>query len=353
MARRPPHPATQARPTLPLLFLLLSLLLLPTDATSLVPIVIMHGMGVRRLQQTTHPPSSLSHSLCAFAYAFPPTQDRAEAPGMTQLNAAIAEHLNHSTPVVNIGLGHGAQDMLSSFFLTMNEQTDLFAQAVQADPRLAEGFDAISLSQGSLLIRAYIQRYNDPPVRRWISIHGPLLGVAGLPQCDMERALCDKVDALVGLGADTSFVQAHLAQANYLRDPNHLEAYLKHNIFLPYLNHEVPATAASAHYPLSLAATLEALVLVKADGDSEVYPNESEWFGYFADDSVDVVLPMRATPFYRSDAFGLRTLDQQGKVFWERTPGDHLEFDEAWLLGLIDTHFVRSSGLLEAEKEGA
>lgn len=64
------------------------------------------------------------------------------------------------------------------------------------------------------------------------------IGVAGLPSCNMTRDICDKVDELVQLGAYTPFVQEHLAQANYLRDPMNLEKYRDRNIFLPDVNNE-------------------------------------------------------------------------------------------------------------------
>ena len=365
----------------------------------LLPIVLVHGMG-----------------------------DHATAEGMQRLNAVLAEHVNHSRPILNLALGNGGvEDMLASFFLTMNEQTDALIRVVQSNPLLSNGFHAITLSQGSLLLRAYIQQCNSPPVSRWISMHGPLMGVAGLPGCEAtDREVCARLDGLVALGAATAFVQQRLAQANYYRDPLRLEAYRAHNIYLPFLNHEEeeekeeedteerrreserlmagaglrkgaavrsetdggeivssfssftssfsssspssspssPATRSSSNtgtssstgptttahsrpsYPLSLSATLEALILVKAEADTEVFPNESEWFGYFADGSLDTILPMRATSFYldEKDALGLRALDEAGKIFLESTLGDHLRFTDAFLLGLVDRYITAPEG---------
>jgi len=364
----------------------------------LLPIVLVHGMG-----------------------------DHATAEGMQRLNAVLAEHVNHSRPIMNLALGNGGvEDMLASFFLTMNEQTDALIRVVQSNPLLSNGFHAITLSHGSLLLRAYIQQCNSPPVSRWISMHGPLMGVAGLPGCEAtDREVCARVDGLVALGAATAFVQQRLAQANYYRDPLRLEAYRAHNIFLPFLNHEeeeekeeedteerrreseglkagaglrkgaavrsdtdggeivslssftssssssspssspsspatrsnsntgtssstAPTTTASSpsSYPLSLSATLEALILVKAEADTEVFPNESEWFGHFADGSLDTILPMRATSFYldEKDALGLRALDEAGRIFLKSTPGDHLQFTDAFLLGLVDRYITGPEG---------
>jgi hypothetical protein len=58
-----------------------------------------------------------------------------------------------------------------------------------------------------------------PRVRRWISIHGPLLGVAGLPGCNRTRvALCNDLDSLVDVAAYSRIAQAHLAQVHNCRN---------------------------------------------------------------------------------------------------------------------------------------
>jgi palmitoyl-protein thioesterase len=46
---------------------------------------------------------------------------------------------------------------------------DEFAATVRADPQLAKGFNLIGHSQGGLIARAYIERYNDPPVHNFIT----------------------------------------------------------------------------------------------------------------------------------------------------------------------------------------
>lgn len=44
---------------------------------------------------------------------------------------------------------------------------DEFAKTVQSDPKLAGGFNVVGLSQGGLVVRGYIQQYNNPPVYDW------------------------------------------------------------------------------------------------------------------------------------------------------------------------------------------
>jgi palmitoyl-protein thioesterase len=52
------------------------------------------------------------------------------------------------------------------------EQVDAFAKVVQADAKLAGGFNVVGLSQGGLIVRAYVQQVNNPPVYNLVSICG-------------------------------------------------------------------------------------------------------------------------------------------------------------------------------------
>jgi hypothetical protein len=135
--------------------------------------------------------------------------------------------------------------------------------------------------QGNLVIRGYIERYNNPPVFNFVSFHGPLAGVGALPQCKPTQMVCKMIDKvrpsiahiptalptarLTGI-ADPTFEQLigaavysekvqgtwpsdwlhstqtshtlllaafleHLAQANYFRDPHKIPEYLAHGMF--------------------------------------------------------------------------------------------------------------------------
>jgi len=75
----------------------------------------------------------------------------------------------------NVEIGDGSKD---SIFWSMEKQVDSFIQTIQADPQLANGFNAIGYSQGGLIVRGYIERCNQPPVHNfitWSSPHGLLV----------------------------------------------------------------------------------------------------------------------------------------------------------------------------------
>ena len=67
-------------------------------------------------------------------------------------------------------------DTMNGFFMNMDDNVDVFAEKVKADPNLQNGFNCIGLSQGNNICRGYIQRYNDPVAVTHISIHGPVVG---------------------------------------------------------------------------------------------------------------------------------------------------------------------------------
>ena len=78
--------------------------------------------------------------------------------------------------------------------------------------------------------------------------------------------------------------------------------------------------------------------MVKAMGDTMVFPNEGEWWGHFKDGNMKEVVPMNQTEWYTEDLFGLKTADQAGRIHFESTPGNHLQFTEAELYGWVDKY---------------
>lgn len=71
-----------------------------------------------------------------------------------------------------------------------------------------------------------------------------------------------------------------------------------------------------------------------------VFPNDSEWFGFYKDGSEKEILQMNETSWYINDTFGLKTLDQAGKIDFYTTPGNHLDFTDDFILGLADKYFT-------------
>jgi palmitoyl-protein thioesterase len=280
----------------------------PIGDSPYLPVVQMHGMG-----------------------------DFANDPfGMVPLKRKISAELDGAY-VLNVQIGpNSLADILNGFFMNLDDTVDYFASVVQSDVNLVGGFNAIGYSQGNLIIRGYIEKYNSPPVQNWISMHGPLMGVAGIPGCNMTNTICQKIDGLLYMAAYTAFVQQHLTQANYFRDPTHLDDYYANDKFLADINNEDGSV--DEDYVTNLTS-LETMVLIKASADTMVWPNDSEWYGYFQDGSQTEKWETTETPWYQDNRFGLQTMMNNNQVVFNMTEGDHLEFTTDYLLGLVDEYF--------------
>ena len=210
-----------------------------------------------------------------------------------------------------------------SVMLPMHRQVAQLAQLVAADPLLANGFDAIGFSQGALVVRGYLQQHNRPRVRRYISLVGPQSGVGQCPLVSY-RWLCQLWLAMP-YSAPVSF-------AGYWKDASDRDAYLSQSTWLADLNNE---RSVNETYRKHLQQ-LELCVLVRALEDTMVVPSVSEHFGYWAwGNPGGPELPLQQTEAYATDALGLRTLDESGRLKLLTYPGDHMRFSEDFWSGAI------------------
>jgi palmitoyl-protein thioesterase len=77
------------------------------------------------------------------------------------------------------------------------------------------------------------------------------------------------------------------------------------------------------------------LVLVEFLGDTVVIPRESEHFGFYAENDTSKILPLQETPLYTKDLLGLKIMDQQSRIKFLQTDGDHLRFTDQWFIDNI------------------
>ncbi len=283
----------------------------PVAANSTLPFVFAHGMG-----------------------------DSCFRRGMKQITERTAAHAGAYGVCIPTG-NNLITDTINGFLMNMDKSVDVFASKIRADPKLAGGFNAVGFSQGNSLIRGYIQKYNDPPVNAALHVHGTVSGVAGFPQCNPKNAICRALASVLGDLAYNKLVQGVLFQADYFRDPKKVSSRgYKKNSQLGAWNNEGDATNTSFGTNFG---RVNRYVMVKAEKDTMVFPNEGEWWGAFADGTDKSVLPMNQTAWYKNDMFGLRTADQKGKIFFESTTGNHLQFTEEELFGWVDKYIVNKA----------
>ncbi|KAF8596107.1 alpha/beta-hydrolase [Ceratobasidium sp. AG-I] len=271
--------------------------------------------------------------------------DSAHSSGMTEF-AELIKEVHPGIFVHSISLAEDeSTDKKAGWFGEVNSQIEIIAQELSIIPELANGFDAIGFSQGGQFLRAYVERYNTPPVRSLLTFGSQHMGVSDLPGCKTGDFLCWLARSTALRGMYTNYAQTHIIQAQYFRDPRNahdLQSYLTANTFLSDINVETPESSGVArHYKKNLSS-LDALVLILFSEDKTVVPKESGWFGSYKPVNLsepdamrgeddDVIVPMRQQPIYQDDRIGLRTLDESGRVHLATCEGPHMRIsDDCW-----------------------
>jgi len=282
------------------------------DGSSL-PIVVAHGMG-----------------------------DSCFNRGMESITKSAGEKVGAYSVCIPTGDSR-ISDTINGFLLNMDASVDVFAEAVRADPALANGFNAFGLSQGNNLIRGYIQKYNDPPVNTFMSINGINAGVGAFPSCSPQAkhigGICQLLTEVLGDFAYNTFVQKHLFQANYFRDPSKTDGdrYKKYSQLAQWENEgdDVDPTRNENF------AKTNKFIWVLGTEDTVVWPREGEqWGAMDPADPFNTLLAWNETKWYTEDTFGLRTADEAGKHNFESFEGDHLQFTNDELMGWLEKYFM-------------
>jgi len=227
----------------------------------------------------------------------------------------------------------------------MNTQIEMFAAKVRSDPALANGFDLVGHSQGGLITRAYIERYNSPRVHNYVSLAGPQAGVYGVPDfndwCpDVDCDWINKIMSKIAEGGWTEpLMQQHVTFAQYWRDPLNYTAYLASSSFLADINND--RAAKNATYRANMVGTTGRHVYLQALQDHIVVPKQSEWFENFAPGEDSVIPNVTATPGYLGDWVGLKTLHEQGRLTLAAVNCTHQDMPRASCKAAVYDAFIK------------
>jgi len=231
--------------------------------------------------------------------------------------------------VYSVEIGNNTiDDEFNSFFKNVNSQLVEMNEKINSHPQLAQGFNAIGFSQGGQFLRGYVQRYNSPPVYNLMTLGGQHQGVFSFPNCPAPNVtLCQALADLLTLGAYDPFVQSFVVQAEYWQDTMIYDIYLKSSVFLADINNA--RETKNATYKENLAS-LNNFVMVKFENDTVVVPRESEWFEYYAPGEDKNIVSLYQSPIYTEDWIGLKELDQNNRLTFLQTEGNHLQFTDEW-----------------------
>lgn len=161
--------------------------------------------------------------------------DSAYAEGMQD----FAKSLKEAFPGIYVHLvtlaDSTSADQKAGFFGNVNDQVEQVCQQVAAVPELQGGADAIGFSQGGQLMRAYIERCNNPPIRNLVTFGSQHQGIADLPACKPGDFFCRLAEGALRGGINTEYAQSNVVPAQYFKnplDPASYQGYLEHNRFL-------------------------------------------------------------------------------------------------------------------------
>lgn len=276
------------------------------------PLVLWHGMG----------------DTCCFPFSM----------------GAIKSAVENAIPgiyVYSVEIGSSiVEDELHGFIGSVNDQIEYAHKKFKSDPNLANGFNAVGFSQGGQFLRAYVERFNDPPVHNLVTMGGQHRGVADIPDCvSVNETICRLVEDALALGAYNPLAQALSVQAQYFHDPLEQGTYLKSNVFMPDINN---LNSVNAQYKKNFMS-LNTLLLVMFEYDTVVVPRESEWFGFYKSGSVSDIETMQDSRLYQDDLIGLKTLDQLGRLKFDKAPGNHMQFTLEWFHKHVTTKYLNNT----------
>ncbi|KIX04070.1 uncharacterized protein Z518_07623 [Rhinocladiella mackenziei CBS 650.93] len=278
-----------------------------------LPVVIWHGLG-----------------------------DSADSSGLKDVSNLVEKvHPGTYTYIISLTGTRGSADRQASFFGNVTEQIDTVCHMLAKDNilRTAPAVDAIGFSQGGQFMRGYVERCGSwaPKVRSLLTFGSQHNGIVEFQKCASATDwICQGANALLKSSTVWSdFVQSRLVPAQYYRDTNDFENYLKHSNFLADINNE--RNVKNSTYAENLAA-LEKLVMIVFHDDKTVIPKESGWFAE-VNVTSDSVTKLRERPIYTEDWIGLKKLDEKGGLAFVTLPGEHMQLSEKDLSNLFGIYF--------------
>lgn len=202
--------------------------------------------------------------------------------------------------VFNVELGDGDSYSTDT---PMWQQIDAFNDVISNNTALSDGFDFIGISQGGLIGRGYVSRYNSPPIANLITLVSPHGGVY-----DKNLGFIDFYSPIA---------QSTLSFAGYWRDPTELVKYHLFSSFLSALNGEKPLKRNKALQSLANFA------MVFSPNDEIIKPPSSGIFDTFNSDLS--ILTLENNPIYTEDWIGLKVLNETGRLHTHQTNCTHVE----------------------------
>lgn len=205
----------------------------------------------------------------------------------------------------------------------------------------AKEINLVGVSLGGLMARSILEDCDmQPKVRNILTIGTPNMGVSEVPflgcntlQVSKEFNFLCKLDkkSLLKL-AFTEQMQKKLAATGFVRDTGNMQQYKEKSNFLADLNNERNVGSGLYEKHKSHFSSVNAAMFVQFTEEEIVFPPISEVFGEIKSESASshnkLENKMEDTDMYKSDALGLKTLNEQNKIQRVTIKGKHTRYQE-------------------------
>lgn len=168
------------------------------------------------------------------------------------------------------------------------------------------------LCAGGLIARGVIQTVENLNIRSFIALSSPLNGQFG------DTSYLSWIPTIFRKEVSYLFYTEHMQHlvsiAEYWKDPGKLHMYEEYSEFLAPLNNE-SINKDNKKFQMSWKTNFEKinnLVLIGGKDDGVITPWQSALMGSY--DKNEQVQPMEELEIYKDDVFGLKTLDEAGKI---------------------------------------
>ncbi|OQR78176.1 palmitoyl-protein thioesterase 1-like, partial [Tropilaelaps mercedesae] len=136
--------------------------------------------------------------------------------------------------------GSDSDEKSASVWHNTNTQLDRACEAVSRDEKLKNGFNALGISQGGLLLRALIQKCPPSEVNNFVTLSSPHQGVYGIPNCEkiFPAFMCKWLKQVLYPHGYQNWIQGIAAPIQYWHDPYSEQAFQRKSTFLAEYNNE-------------------------------------------------------------------------------------------------------------------
>ena len=209
---------------------------------------------------------------------------------------------------------------------------------LSADPQLQNGFIGIGISQGGLWLRGFLQKCNNPPMKKLVTLGTPHQGIDQVPYgvCKLFSWFCRIGSSFLLNFVYSSFALNNVLSAHFFKHPTKYNDSL--DIYINRIN--------SSPNPLykNTLSSLEQLILVLFERDIVINPVESCHFG-FRDSQL-------AEDFVEYNSLGLSELDAAGKLHRLSMDAGHTRVSEEFLRYQLMPLLFPDQDLVENPEDG-